>query len=178
MTMRLIASSVRRRLICGSIWASGSGAFLYSEQPQQVRQHFAECRVERRKRGTDLLAPRGRIVRVLNAKIAAQQFEHRQPGRRLAVRHRVGFQHFAFGRQCRLELVDQPRLARCPPPPTTATICPCPPSPVRARASSAAISRSRPTNLRQPAPRRELEVRPQRPGAHHLVHLDRGVESL
>ena len=55
------------------------GAFLYSEQPQQVWQHFTECRVEPGKRATDFLASRGRIVRVLNAKIVTQQFEHRQP---------------------------------------------------------------------------------------------------
>ena len=42
------------------------GAFLYSEQSQQVRQRIAERRVECGKRGTDFLAPRGRIVRVLN----------------------------------------------------------------------------------------------------------------
>jgi hypothetical protein len=35
-----------------------------------------------------------------------------------------------------------------------------------------------PDEPRQSAPRRELEVRPERPGAHHLVHLDRLIESL
>jgi hypothetical protein len=44
-------------------------------------------------------------------KIAAQQFEHRQPRRRLPVRHGVGFQHFAFRRKDCLELIDQARFA-------------------------------------------------------------------
>ena len=36
-----------------------------------------------------------RIVGVLDAEIVTQQLEHRQLGRRLAVRDRVGLQHFA-----------------------------------------------------------------------------------
>jgi hypothetical protein len=86
------------------------GAFLYSQQPQQVRQSVAELWVKRGQRGPDPVAPGCRIIRVPKAKIAAQQFKHRQPCRRLAVRHRVGFEQLAFCRQCRFELVEQPRL--------------------------------------------------------------------
>ena len=62
--------------------------------------------------------------------------------------------------------------------PTAATICPWP-----ALACSSAPAHRRhlalaPDEPRQPAPRRELEVRPKRPGAHHLVHFDRGVQAF
>ena len=93
------------------------------------------------------------------------------------MRDRVRLQHFASVRDSGLELVHQARLAR-------ARLANCRNDLPVARPGLLQRAGHRrhlalaPDEPRQPAPRRELEVRPQRPGAHHLVHLDRGVESL
>ena len=91
------------------------------------------------------------------------------------MRDRVRLQHFASVRDSGFELVHQARLAR-------ARLADCRNDlPVSRpgllqRAGHRRHLAFAPDEPRQPAPRRELEVRPQRPGAHHLVHLDRGVE--
>ena len=159
MTMRLIASSVRWRLICGSICASGSAPSTMPSKPNRYGSVSSSAGSSAASAARTFSRRVGRIVRVRDAEIAAQQFEHRQPRRGLAVRDRVRFEHFAFGRQSRLELVDTAATCRCRPPPPPQRSARARSSPVRARAASAASSRSRPTNLRQPAPRGELEVR-------------------
>ena len=93
------------------------------------------------------------------------------------MRHRVSLQHLTVGRQCRLELIEQPRLAGArlghdrDDLPVTAP-----------RQFERALHLRKfalaPDELRQPPPRRELEMAPQRPGAHHLVHVDRLADSL
>ena len=93
------------------------------------------------------------------------------------MRNRVRFQQFASVRDGGLELVYQARLARA-----RLTNCrndlPVSSTGLLQRTGHRRHLAFAPDEPRQPAPRRELEVRPERPGAHHLVHLDRGVESL
>ena len=62
--------------------------------------------------------------------------------------------------------------------PTAATICPWPALACSSAPAIAAISRSRPTNRVSPRRAASWKCVLQRPSAHHLVHLDRGVESL
>ena len=95
-----------------------------------------------------------------------EQFEHWQPGRCLAVRYRVGFQQFTFGRQHCLEFVKQPRFAGAglghhrDDLPLTA---------LRQveRALHLRKLRFAPDEPRQPAPRRQLKVASQGTCANH-----------
>ena len=88
------------------------------------------------------------------------------------MRDRVGFEHFALAGIVALNSWNSRDLP-VPASAITATICPCPLHRQFERALHLLKLALAPDEPRQPAPRRELEVRPQRPGAHHLVHLDR-----
>ena len=93
------------------------------------------------------------------------------------MRDRVRLQHFASVRDSGLELVHQARLA-CARLANCRDDLPVSRHGLLQRAGHRRHLAFASDEPRQPAPRRELEVRPQRTGAHHLVHLDRGVESL
>ena len=82
--MRLIASSVRARYLRIHLGKRIEPSTMPSSS-EQVPQRVAECRVERGSDRTNLVAARCRIIAVQDAKVVAQQFEHRQPSRGLAV---------------------------------------------------------------------------------------------
>ena len=148
-----------------------------AEQSEQVRQRIIKCGFEPPKCGTNLLTARCRIIDAPNAEIVAQQFEHRQPRRRLAVRHRVGFEQFTFRRQLRLELVEQARFAGAG---------------LRYHRHDLPVSDHRQfkgalhllklvrasDELGQPAPCGEIEVAARRPGCDDLVNVDRFGDSF
>ena len=126
----------------------------------------------------DLLAHDGVVVTAVDLEVAAQQVDHRQPGRRLAVRDRAGLEH-ARSRCARSERVASQTSRDLPTPAsaTSATTCPWP---ACARASARSMRRPLlvpPDERRQPARGRRLEAGPRRPGPDQLVHLDRAART-
>ena len=139
-----------------------------AKQTEQVRQWCLRAPIEREYASGDLLAPRSFIVLVRNPEIIAQQIDHRQISRRLAVRDRERLQHHPSRLRSRLELEEQPRLADAR---------------LSHRGRDLPVSRPgllggvlerlhlalAPDELGQPAPGRTLQPRAQRPEAGHLV---------
>ena len=82
-------------------------AFLDAEQRENVRQGVFQGTVEPQHLADHLLAPLARVVLRGDPEVVAQQLDHRQVGRGLAVRDRVGFQHQAAALRDRLELEEQ-----------------------------------------------------------------------
>src|SRR6266851_5099685 len=145
---------------------------MQSQQGIKQRQGIVERRVEGSDPRLNLRAPRGLVVGVLDTEIPVEQLQYRQISRRLAMRHRVGFEHLAIAWQHRLELIDQPRLAG---------------SRLRHRGDNLTVTAARqlqrtlhlgnfalaPDELRQPAPRRQFEMTVQRSDTDHLVDVYR-----
>ena len=108
--MRLIASSVcaggaalhPRKWIC---------PLNQPEQAEQVRQRVFQRAVENRDSSGDLLATGARVVLRQDLEVDVQEIDHRQVGRRLAMRHRQRLQHHPAALIADLEFVIKARLA-------------------------------------------------------------------
>ena len=93
------------------------------------------------------------------------------------MRHRVGFEQLALGRQRRLELVEQPRLAG-------ARLrhhrddLPVPGHRQFERVLHLLKLALAPDERREPAPRGDIEMAAQRAGSHDLVNVDRFGDSF
>ena len=126
----------------------------------------------------DLLAPRALVVLGRDLEIAVQQIDHRQIGRRLAVRDRERFQHHPARLRRRLELEEQPRLADARPPPSPRRSARARLAPARRACLHRLHLALAPDELRQPAPGRALQPRAQRPEPGHLVNVDRLADAF
>ena len=93
------------------------------------------------------------------------------------MRDRVRLQHFASVRDSGLELVHQARLARARLANRRNDLSVSSPGLLQraGHRRHLALASDEP---RQPAPRRQLEVTAQRPGAYHLVHVDRLAQTF
>ena len=88
-----------------------AGRLLDSKEREEQRQCVLQYAIEREDLAGYLFAALTRVILGLDLEVVVEQFDHRQIGRRLAVRDGECFQHQASALRSRLEFMKQPRLA-------------------------------------------------------------------
>ncbi|MCY1283203.1 hypothetical protein D9M70_320760 [compost metagenome] len=148
-----------------------------AEQVEQVGQVIFQRAVERQQPARHLLAAGAVAVLRGDLEVVLQQFDQRQVGESLAVRDRERFQRQAALLRAGLELMEQPRLADARFA-DHGNDAPAARLGVLQRLMQVLQFLLAPDEARQPAVRRHLQARAQRPQAHHLVHRQRFAHAL